>query len=66
MMISALMRTGSVKGKMYWYVSCGALLFGFSDHLLAFLKFNHYHTDVGEAMIMVTYYVAQYLIITGI
>ncbi len=47
MMVCALMRTGRVKGKMYWYVSIGALLFGLSDHLLAFLKFNHYHTDVG-------------------
>ena len=66
MIICALMRQGTVKGKMYWSVSCGALLFGISDHLLAFLKFNHYHTDVGEAVIMGTYYLAQYLIVTGI
>ena len=66
MVICALMRAGTVKGKFYWYVSCGALFFGISDHLLAFLKFNHYHTDIGEGIIMVTYYLAQYFIVRGI
>ena len=66
MMTCALLRTGSVKGQLYWSVSIGALLFGLSDHLLAFLKFNHYHTDIGEGIILSTYYLAQYLIVTGI
>lgn len=66
MVICALMRAGTVKGRHYWYVSCGALLFGISDHLLAYLKFNHYHTDIGEGIIMTTYFFGQYFIVRGI
>ena len=66
MIICGLLRAGTVKGSLYWSVSCGALLFGISDHLLAFLKFNHIHTDIGEGLIMTTYYLAQYFIVTGI
>ena len=66
MMICALMRAGSVKGKMYWYVSIGAILFGLSDHLLAFFKFNQYQSNIADMAIMVCYYLAQYLIVNGI
>lgn len=43
----------------------GSLLFGISDNLLAFLKFNHFHTDIGRMMIMLTYYASQYFIMHG-
>ena len=66
MMLSAMWRCGKVKGKAYWYVMAGGLLFGMSDHILAFLKFHHYHTDIGEAVIIATYYLAQYFIVRGI
>jgi uncharacterized membrane protein YhhN len=66
MMMVAMWRGGKVKGKAYWYVMIGGLLFGMSDHILAFLKFHHYHTDMGETVIIGTYYLAQYFIVRGI
>lgn len=36
-----------------------------SDNLLAFLKFNEIKTDEGRAIIMLTYYGAQYFIMHG-
>ena len=43
----------------------GVVLFSVSDNLLAFLKFNHYKTDLGRFAIMLTYYGAQYFIMHG-
>lgn len=65
MAIFALLRIGKVRGKAFWYVTLGALIFGVSDNLLATLKFNHIHTDIGRGIIMITYYGAQYLIVEG-
>ena len=63
MAIFAILRRGIVRGKAFWYVTIGALFFGISDNLLATLKFNHIHTDLGRGIIMLTYYSAQYLIV---
>lgn len=41
------------------------VLFAVSDNLLGFLKFNEIKSDLGRAMIMLTYYGAQYFIMHG-
>jgi hypothetical protein len=41
------------------------MFFVISDNLLAFLKFNAIKTDLGRAIIMLTYYGAQYFIMHG-
>lgn len=41
------------------------LLFTISDNLLGFLKFNQIKTDLGRAIIMLTYYAAQYFLMHG-
>ena len=66
MVICAFLRIDSVQKKSFWLVIVGAVLFGISDNLLATLKFNHIHSDIGRAVIMLTYYSAQYLIVEGV
>jgi len=47
------------------YVLCGAIIFVFSDTILAFDKFYH-PIQKSSFLIMLTYLVAQYLIINGV
>jgi len=49
----------------YSFTILGAILFGLSDNLLGFLKFNKISTDVGRAMVMLLYYSGQYFIMHG-
>jgi hypothetical protein len=49
----------------YKYTIVGAILFGLSDNLLAFLKFNGISTHFGRGMVMLLYYGGQYLIMHG-
>lgn len=63
--IFAILRYEKTTPYSYFFILVGSLLFGVSDSLLGFLKFNHIHTDIGRAVIMITYYAAQYLIVHG-
>lgn len=49
----------------FFFILIGVSLFSVSDNLLAYLKFNAIKTDLGRAVIMFTYYGAQYFIMHG-
>ena len=49
----------------YYFAIIGGIAFAFSDNLLGFLKFNALKSDLGRAIVMVTYYIAQYFIMHG-
>lgn len=63
--VVAVLRYEKTTPYSYLFILVGSLLFGISDSLLGFLKFNHIHTSLGRAVIMLTYYSAQYLIMHG-
>ena len=65
MTISAMRRYENTTPYSFGFIIVGSLLFGISDNLLGFLKFNHIKTDFGRMIIMLTYYTAQYLIMHG-
>jgi uncharacterized membrane protein YhhN len=48
-----------------WYILIGAVLFVSSDSLVAFNKFYH-PLVLSSFIIMITYLIAQYLIVSGI
>ncbi len=64
--ISAALRKGSVNNESYVYVLLGAIIFMLSDSTIAVNKFM-YNGDFPYAriIIMVTYLLAQYLIVRG-
>lgn len=63
--IVALSRYEITSRSSFWFTIIGIGLFAISDNLLGFLKFNEIKTDVGRAVIMFTYYGAQYFIMHG-
>lgn len=65
MAIFAVRRYSRTTTYSFWYILIGSLLFGISDNLLGFLKFNHIKTNFGRMIIMLTYYSAQFLIMHG-
>lgn len=65
MVLQALFRFGYTTLKSFWFVFAGALLFMLSDSLIAINKFLAPFAWAGLA-IMVTYILAQYLIIQGL
>jgi hypothetical protein len=65
MNISAMKRYESTTPYSFGFILVGSLLFGVSDNILGFLKFNHYKTDIGRMLIMLTYYASQYIIMHG-
>ncbi|MCB8998873.1 MAG: lysoplasmalogenase [Bacteroidales bacterium] len=64
MLLAALNRYGKVNGLSYILVVIGALLFVFSDSLIAITKFQMKISFAG-VIIMLTYVLAQYLIVLG-
>lgn len=50
----------------YQLVGIGALFFIFSDMWLAFGKFDIIHTSIDRLIVIVSYMIAQYLIVRGI
>lgn len=58
-----VMKTTTVS---FWEVFGGVLLFMLSDTLIAFREFMHWELLFGDALIMITYILAQYLIVRGI
>ncbi|CAN5293955.1 lysoplasmalogenase [soil metagenome] len=65
MVMTALFRYGRTSPESFWKVFIGAVLFMTSDSLLAINKF---HTALPYAglLIMLTYIVAQYIIVEGV
>ena len=64
MLCSALNRLMEVNKPSYWLVLTGAILFVFSDSAIAVNKFS-FPFKYSGIVIMATYVIAQYLIITG-
>ena len=64
MLTAALNRYGKVNGVSYMLVAIGALVFVFSDTMIAITHFYE-KIDFARIFIMVTYVAAQYLIAAG-
>jgi uncharacterized membrane protein YhhN len=64
MLAGALNRIDKVKKFSFYLVLAGAILFVISDSVIAFNKFVH-QFDSSGIVIMSTYIIAQYLIVTG-
>jgi len=64
MLAAALNRYGKVNGVSYMLIALGALMFVLSDSMIAVTKF-HQKIDFARIIIMISYIVAQYLIIMG-
>jgi uncharacterized membrane protein YhhN len=64
MLAGAINRTGKVNRASYYMVLTGAALFVISDSSIAINKFSH-HFESSGILIMSTYIIAQFLIITG-
>jgi uncharacterized membrane protein YhhN len=64
MLAAALTRAGKTGRTSFWLVLAGAALFVLSDSLLAVNKFS-YALPAGSVLIMSTYVLGQYLIVTG-
>ena len=64
MLAAAINRLEKVNRRSYWLVLTGAILFVVSDSSIAISKFGHSFRGA-SAVIMSTYLVAQYLIVTG-
>lgn len=64
MVMASFFRYGRTSPDSFWFVAAGALLFMVSDSVLAINKF---HTPFAPAapLIMLTYILAQYLIVEG-
>lgn len=64
MLTGAINRKEKVKKASYYLVLTGAILFVISDSVIAIDKFS-YHFESSVIVIMSTYIIAQYLIVTG-
>jgi uncharacterized membrane protein YhhN len=64
MALTALFRYGRTNSKSFLLIFIGAVLFMVSDSILAINKFHHAFSAAG-ALIMLTYSVAQFLIVEG-
>lgn len=65
MALTALFRYGRTNSKSFLLIFIGAVLFMVSDSLLAINKFHHAFSAAG-ALVMLTYSVAQFLIVEGV
>ncbi|MEQ8424888.1 MAG: lysoplasmalogenase [Cyclobacteriaceae bacterium] len=65
MVLQAMFRWGHTSAESFWLVLLGAILFMLSDSLIAINKFLH-QIELASLLIMGTYILAQYLIITGL
>jgi uncharacterized membrane protein YhhN len=64
MALTALFRYGRTNSTSFLLIFIGAVLFMVSDSLLAINKFHHAFSAAG-ALVMLTYSVAQFLIVEG-
>jgi hypothetical protein len=51
-----------VSAKSFWGVLLGAILFGISDNILGYFKFNNIANAYSQVAVMITYYASQYLL----
>lgn len=65
MAISAASREGFASNKSFWYCAIGAFVFVISDSLIAVQQFGSPFKG-GSFLVMLTYIVAQYLIVEGV
>lgn len=65
MNIFAIGRYEKTTPNSFNFVVLGAVLFGISDNLLAFLKFNKIYSDLGRGAVMLFYYSGQYFLMHG-
>lgn len=65
MAMTAIFRYGRTYLDSFWFVTAGALLFMASDSILAINKFHTSFAFAGS-LIMLTYILAQYLIVEGV
>ncbi len=63
--ISALLRFGKTFSYSFWFVFIGAVLFIISDSLIAWNMF-YKPVQMAGLLIMITYIIAQYLIVSGL
>ena len=64
MLTAAINRLEKVNRASYYFVLTGAILFVISDSAIAINKFGH-HFEASGIVVMSTYIIAQYLIVTG-
>ena len=64
MAMTAIFRYGRTYADSFWLITAGAILFMASDSILAINKF-HTPFAFGGSLIMLTYILAQYLIVEG-
>ena len=62
--VMALNRYNKVENDSFWFIILGAMLFIFSDSIIAFNKFNAYIPNA-RVYIMTAYILAQYFITRG-
>jgi uncharacterized membrane protein YhhN len=65
MVINAIFRFGRTNAKSFWLVLSGSILFMVSDSILALNKFLG-EIEFAGILIMLTYIVAQFLIVEGL
>lgn len=65
MEFAAISRYGLTSSRSFWTVFIGAVLFAISDTLIGHFKFNRIKSNFAQTIIMITYYLSQYFIMTG-
>lgn len=65
MVLQSIFRFGHTNAKSFWFVFVGALLFMFSDSMIAVNKFLS-SFESSSQLIMISYMLAQFLIIEGL
>ena len=62
MIITSILRYKRVYNASHWGVLIGAILFGISDNILAYYKFNNIANRYSNSVVMITYYASQFLL----
>lgn len=65
MVMNAIFRFGRTNARSFWFTLSGSILFMISDSILAINKFLG-AIEMGGTMIMLTYIVAQFMIVEGL
>lgn len=65
MVMNAIFRFGRTNSRSFWLTFAGAVLFMISDSLLAINKFLG-EIEMGGTLIMLTYIIAQFMIVEGL
>lgn len=60
MIITSILRYKKVSDRSYWGCVLGAVLFGISDSILGYFKFNNIANNYSNTAVMITYYASQF------